>query len=200
MKVEVNRQWVQRRGCQHDLSPTFYHPSGAKLKTVRLYLETAPRMKHLFPSLAAALLSLAHEGRGQVFRLPNASACQKSKRRSKKFWLKPQRPVTSQSNSQIQTKLLNFPGIVHESRFGKSYHFSWLAAGRDAKMDWEGARNYCRCCIDYILGCILSDIFVKGVLYGLHQHRDQGWERLGEARAEGGGRALHLDRGEEVQL
>ena len=102
-------------------------------------------MKHLFPSLAAALLSLAHESRGQVFRLPNTSACQKSKRRSKKFFIETTAvAVASQSNSQIQTKLLNFPGIVHESRFGKSYHFSWLAAGRDTKMDWEGARNYCR--------------------------------------------------------
>ena len=40
---------------------------------------------------------------------------------------------------------------MHESRFGKSYHFSWLAAGRDTKLDWEGARNYCReFCMDSI--------------------------------------------------
>ena len=42
-------------------------------------------------------------------------------------------------------------GRIHTKRFGKSYHFSWLATGKDTKWDWEGARNYCRkFCMDSI--------------------------------------------------
>lgn len=41
--------------------------------------------------------------------------------------------------------------IIHADRFGKSYHFSWLEQGDDAKWDWEGARNYCRrFCMDAV--------------------------------------------------
>ena len=200
MKVEVNRQWVQRRGRQHDLSLTFYHPRRAKIKTVRLYLETAPRMKHLFPSLAAALLSLATEGRGQVFRLPNTSACQKSKRRSKKFFYwnhSGQSPV-----SQILKFKLNFwtfQGLSTRADLANPITSpGWQQAGTPR---WTGRGP------GTIAGKFKMNKFfffnywiLKGVLHGFHQHRDEGWEWLGEARAEGGGRALHLDRGQEVQL
>merc|ERR1712128_316903 len=41
--------------------------------------------------------------------------------------------------------------VIHTKKFGKSYHFSWLEAGRDTKWGWEGARNYCRkFCMDSI--------------------------------------------------
>ena len=49
--------------------------------------------------------------------------------------------------------LLKYPpaGVVHRQRFGKSYHFSWLAVGKERKWTWEGARNYCReFCMDSI--------------------------------------------------
>jgi len=40
---------------------------------------------------------------------------------------------------------------IHAQKFGKSYHFSWLAVGKNTKWDWEGARNYCRkFCMDSI--------------------------------------------------
>jgi len=60
--------------------------------------------------------------------------------------------------SQSQAQVFRLPDssacqrrIVHEQRFGKSYHFSWVAAGRNTKLDWEGARNYCReFCMDSI--------------------------------------------------
>ena len=42
-------------------------------------------------------------------------------------------------------------GVIHERRFNKAYHFSWLAVGKNTKWDWEGARNYCRkFCMDSI--------------------------------------------------
>merc|ERR1711892_1319924 len=41
--------------------------------------------------------------------------------------------------------------VIHTKQFGKSYHFSWLEAGRDTTWGWEGARNYCRkFCMDSI--------------------------------------------------
>ncbi len=41
--------------------------------------------------------------------------------------------------------------MVHFESFGKRYHFSWKAVGKDKKFDWEGARNYCRkFCMDAI--------------------------------------------------
>jgi len=65
------------------------------------------------------LLCLGSSSLAQIFRLPDAAACERR--------------------------------VIHEERFGKAYHFSWLEAGRDTKWDWEGARNYCRrFCMDSI--------------------------------------------------
>ena len=60
----------------------------------------------------------------------------------------------------------NIPGIVHRERFGKSYHFSWLAVGRDRKWTWEEARNYCRdFCMDSIsISSRAENDWVKNVL------------------------------------
>jgi hypothetical protein len=57
-------------------------------------------------------------------------------------------------------------GVIHEERFGKNYHFSWLAVGKDTKWDWEGARNYCRrFCMDSIaIGSKEENTWVKGLL------------------------------------
>jgi hypothetical protein len=57
-------------------------------------------------------------------------------------------------------------GVIHEEKFGKNYHFSWLAVGKDTKWDWEGARNYCRrFCMDSIaIGSKEENAWVKGLL------------------------------------
>ena len=178
MKVEVNRQWVQRRRCQHDLSDTFYHPRRAKIKTVRLYLETAPRMKYLFPLLAAALIP----ARGQIFRLPNTSACQKSKRRSKFFFIETTVTTVAQWSVKFKQTFELFRDCAREQIW---QIVSLLLAGRGP---------------GHQAGLGGGKELLQGVLHGLHQHRNQGWEWLGQAGAEGAGGGLHLDRGQEVQL
>jgi len=56
--------------------------------------------------------------------------------------------------------------VIHEEKFGKNYHFSWLAVGKDTKWDWEGARNYCRrFCMDSVaIASKEENTWIKGVL------------------------------------
>ena len=82
------------------------------------------------PSLS---LMLAPSARGQVFRLPDTSACQKSK---SELWSKVSRcnhreisRILIQLNFTKFLKLFTISGQVHENRFGKAYHFSWKSAG-----------------------------------------------------------------------
>jgi hypothetical protein len=47
--------------------------------------------------------------------------------------------------------MISFAGIIHFSKFGKLYHFSWLEVGPNATFNWDEARNYCRrFCMDAI--------------------------------------------------
>ncbi len=63
-------------------------------------------------------------------------------------------------------------GLIHEEKFGKNYHFSWLAVGKDTKWDWEGARNYCRrFCMDSVaIGSKEENTWIKGVLKQMNIH------------------------------
>ena len=75
---------------------------------------------------------------GQIFRLPDASSCQNSELWTSLLWA-------------VLIIYLYLSGVIHTEQLGKSYHFSWLEAGRDTKWGWEGARNYCRkFCMDSI--------------------------------------------------
>ena len=120
------------------------------------------------PSLS---LMLAPSARGQVFRLPDTSACQKSK---SELWSKVSRcnhreisRILIQLNFTKFLKLFTISGQVHENRFGKAYHFSWKSAGWIEK---SGSTNQWgfwefRKLLDVSLGVQLFGHFSKIMMY-----------------------------------
>jgi len=95
---------------------------------------SSPRMTSSMLGLVAVLAPLLLPTMGQIFRLPDAKACENR--------------------------------VIHEERFGKAYHFSWLEAGPNTKFDWEGARNYCReFCMDSVtIDSKAESKWVKGLI------------------------------------
>ena len=115
----------------------------------------------ILPTLVAALVLPAS---AQIFRLPDADACEKSKTPDGMIF-------NSLSFQHLILATMYFEkvwlaGVIHAERFGKRYHFSWLEAGPNTKWDWEGARNYCRkFCMDSIaINSVAESKWVKNLI------------------------------------
>ena len=118
-------------------------------------------MMLILPTLVAALVLPAS---AQIFRLPDADACEKSKTPDGMIF-------NSFSFQHLILATMYFEkvwlaGVIHAERFGKRYHFSWLEAGPNTKWDWEGARNYCRkFCMDSIaINSVAESKWVKNLI------------------------------------
>ena len=118
-------------------------------------------MMLILPTLVAALVLPAS---AQIFRLPDADACEKSKTPDGMIF-------NSLSFQHLILATMYFEkvwlaGVIHAERFGKRYHFSWLEAGPNTKWDWEGARNYCRkFCMDSIaINSVAESKWVKNLI------------------------------------
>ena len=110
-------------------------------------------MKYLFPLLAAALIP----ARGQIFRLPNTSACQKSKRRSKFFF-----ETTVTTVAQWSVKFKQTFELFRDCAREQIWQIvSLLLAGRGP---------------GHQAGLGGGQELLQGVLHGLRQHRNQGGE------------------------
>ena len=128
------------------------------------WLPLLPRiasMMLILPTLVAALVLPAS---AQIFRLPDADACEKSKTPDGMIF-------NSLSFQHLILATMYFEkvwlaGVIHAERFGKRYHFSWLEAGPNTKWDWEGARNYCRkFCMDSIaINSVAESKWVKNLI------------------------------------